>query len=246
VRAARLGLFSEIGTKSFNRECGAVCLKDRGARLGVNRGFNRFRHSTRTAKESAMVSNRFTTVSGSAFGCGIALSAALLSKSANAQIVLDGQLDVGSDSTRLPRDTRTVNVLMERYEVTQAHWMGKMGMNPSPLRGPAYSNAGVLAVKQGSWTVGLGFLAATDSQLPTKAEWACAWRVGTLTGWSGEQYPSSSLAVNPPGTDSSPQSSRVVRGGSWVYSSQSLCSSGRNLSAGSCLNQIGFRVARNP
>ena len=72
-----------------------------------------------------------------------------------------------------------------RYEVTQAQWQAKMGLNPSYFQGASYPDAASRPVEQVSWNTIQGFLTATGMQLPTEAQWEYACRAGTTTAFHG-------------------------------------------------------------
>jgi formylglycine-generating enzyme required for sulfatase activity len=72
-----------------------------------------------------------------------------------------------------------------RYEVTQAQWTARMGSNPSVFQGSSFPDAPNRPVEQVSWNSIQAFLTATNTRLPSEAEWEFACRGGTSTAFHG-------------------------------------------------------------
>jgi formylglycine-generating enzyme required for sulfatase activity len=76
-----------------------------------------------------------------------------------------------------------------RYEVTQAQWQAKMGLNPSFFQSASTEVPAAQVpnrpVETVSWNTVQGFLTATGLRLPSEAEWEYAYRAGTTTAFHG-------------------------------------------------------------
>jgi formylglycine-generating enzyme required for sulfatase activity len=80
--------------------------------------------------------------------------------------------------------TLTQAFYLGRYELTQSQWVAKMGSNPSFFQGPSYPDAANRPVDAVSWTAIQGYLIATNTRLPSEAEWEYACRAGTTTAFN--------------------------------------------------------------
>lgn len=101
--------------------------------------------------------------------------------------------------------TLTDAYYLGRYEVTQAQWAARMGVNPSIFQGAAYPDAANRPVENVSWLSVQPFLAATGLRLPTEAEWERACRAGTTAAFH-------SMPAFPSGTDDDAQVGAIA----WV------------------------------
>lgn len=82
--------------------------------------------------------------------------------------------------------TLTRAFYLGRYEVTQAQWSAKMGVNPSNhVASKGFPGSTARPVEWVSWSDIQSYCAATDMRLPTEAEWEFAYRAGTTTAYHG-------------------------------------------------------------
>ena len=81
-----------------------------------------------------------------------------------------------SDENPTHAVTLTNAFYLGRYEVTQAQWTAKMGINPSNSPGSSRPDAATQPVETVSWTTIASFNTATGLRLPTEAEWEYAYR----------------------------------------------------------------------
>lgn len=93
----------------------------------------------------------------------------------------------GSDEDPVHPVTLTDAFYLGRFEVTQAQWTARMGVNPSHFQSaspevPA-SQVPDRPVEQVSWNMVQGFLSVTGFRAPTEAEWEYAYRAGTTTAF---------------------------------------------------------------
>jgi formylglycine-generating enzyme required for sulfatase activity len=103
----------------------------------------------------------------------------------------------GCDENENPKHvvTLTQAFYMGRYEVTQSQWVAKMGSNPSQFQGASYPDAANRPVEQVSWNTIQGYLSATDTRLPSEAEWEYACRAGTTTAFSNGSSDNSTVGT---------------------------------------------------
>jgi formylglycine-generating enzyme required for sulfatase activity len=97
--------------------------------------------------------------------------------------------------------TLTNPFYMGRYEVTQAQWTARVGVNPSSYQGQP--DSATRPVDSVSWWFVQSFLSGSGLRLPTEAEWEYAYRAGTSTAFH-------SMPGFPTGTNSDTQLGNIA------------------------------------